>query len=95
MTAAIDRYLGGDGEIAETLCERSADPHIGRIEGFGKLERVEQTLRAADERVKDELDVYHTYSCDQAKCEAERCLQCDLRLQFTPVKLWSEYGGAN
>ena len=95
VTAAIDRYLGGDGEIAETLCERSADPHIGRIEGFGKLERVEQTLRAADERVKDELDVYHTYSCDQAKCEAERCLQCDLRLQFTPVKLWSEYGGAN
>ena len=56
---------------------------------------MEQTLRAADERVKDELDVYHTYSCDQAKCEAERCLQCDLRLQFTPVKLWSEYGGAN
>ena len=95
VTAAIDRYLGGDGEIAETLCERTADPHIGRIEGFGKLERVEQTLRAADERVKDELDVYHTYSCDQAKCEAERCLQCDLRLQFTPVKLWSEYGGAN
>ena len=95
VTAAIDRYLGGDGEIAETLCERSADPHIGRIEGFGKLERVEQTLRAADERVKDELDVYHTYSCDQAKCEAERCLQCDLRLQFTPVKLWSEYGGGN
>ncbi len=95
VTAAIDRYLGGDGEIAETLCERSADPYIGRIEGFGKLERVEQTLRAADERVKDELDVYHTYSCDQAKCEAERCLQCDLRLQFTPVKLWSEYGGAN
>ena len=95
VTAAIDRYLGGDGEIAETLCERSADPYIGRIEGFGKLERVEQTLRAADERVKDELDVYHTYSCDQAKCEAERCLQCDLRLQFTPVKLWSEYGGGN
>lgn len=95
VTAAIDRYLGGDGEIDETLCERTADPHIGRIEGFGKLERVEQTLRAADERVKDELDVYHTYSCDQAKCEAERCLQCDLRLQFTPVKLWSEYGGGN
>jgi NADPH-dependent glutamate synthase beta subunit-like oxidoreductase len=95
VTAEIDRYLGGDGQIAETLCERSADPHIGRIEGFGKLERVEQTLRAADERVRDEIDVYHTYSCDQAKCEAERCLQCDLRLQLTPVKLWSEYGGGN
>ena len=91
VTAAIDRYLGGDGEIAETLCERSADPHIGRIEGFGKLERVEQTLRAADERVKDELDVYHTYSCDQAKCEAERCLQCDLRLDIEKVAPWMDY----
>ena len=56
---------------------------------------MEQDLRDAAERVKDELDVYNTYSCDQAKCEAERCLQCDLRLQFKPVKLWMEYGGAN
>ena len=95
VTAEIDRYLGGDGQIAETLCERSADPHIGRIEGFAALERVEQDLRPADERVKDEIDVYNTYSCDQAKCESERCLQCDLRLQFQPVKLWMEYGGDN
>jgi NADPH-dependent glutamate synthase beta subunit-like oxidoreductase len=26
-----------------------------------------------------------------AKCEANRCLQCDLRLQIPKVKFWSEY----
>ena len=30
-------------------------------------------------------------TCDQAKCEAGRCLQCDLRLTLSKVKLWNEY----
>lgn len=90
----IDRFLGGDGNIDETLCERSAEPYIGRVEGFAELKRTEQVLRPAEERSKDMEDVYETYSCQQAQCEAQRCLQCDLRLQFKQVKLWNEYGGA-
>ena len=95
VTAEIDRYLGGDGRIDETLVERAADPYIGRTEGFAALPRVEQELRDASERAADNVDVYHTYTCGQAQCESSRCLQCDLRLQLQRVKLWNEYGGDN
>lgn len=91
VTAVIDRYLGGDGKIDETLAERTASPEIGRIAHFGQLPRVEQALRPAEERVKDNGDVYRTYSCQEAGCEAERCLQCDLRTQLHQVKVWAEY----
>lgn len=95
VTAEIDRYLGGDGQIDEALVERTANPHIGQVEGFAALPRVEQELRGASERTADNVDVYHTYTCEQALCESSRCLQCDLRLQFQRVKLWNEYGGDN
>lgn len=93
VTSAIDRYLGGDGEIDETLVERTADPYIGQAEGFAALPRVAQDLRDAEQRAADNEDVYRTYTCEQAQCESGRCLQCDLRLQFQRVKLWNEYGG--
>lgn len=95
VTAEIDRYLGGDGQIDEALVERAANPYIGQAEGFAALPRVEQELRDASERTADNMDVYHTYTCEQAQCESSRCLQCDLRLQFQRVKLWNEYGGDN
>lgn len=95
VAAEIDRYLGGDGRIDETLAERAANPCIGQAEGFAALPRVEQELRDASERTADNMDVYHTYTCEQAQCESSRCLQCDLRLQFQRVKLWNEYGGDN
>ena len=95
VTAAIDRYLGGDGEIDETLAQRAAEPRIGRTEGFAALPRVEQELRDTGARLRDGGDVYRTYSCGEANCEADRCLQCDLRLQLRRVRLWNEYGGDN
>ena len=94
VTSVIDKYLGGDGRIEETLVERSADPHIGEFPGFGELPRVEMEVIDPETRVKDgDNNVYKTYTCDQAHCESERCLQCDLRLQLETVKLWNEYGG--
>ena len=91
VTSAIDRYLGGDGQIDETLVERTAQPEIGCIEHFGQLPRVEQELRPAAERIADNDDVYRTYSCQEAGCEASRCLQCDLRTQIQPMRLWSKF----
>jgi NADPH-dependent glutamate synthase beta subunit-like oxidoreductase len=39
---AIDKYLGGDGNIYQTLAVSSEpDPHIGQVEGFAKMERVD------------------------------------------------------
>ena len=88
--AEIDRYLGGSGEIDEKLCDRTADPVIGTMEGFAELPRVEQVLRGA-ERANDEEDVYITYTLEQAQNEANRCLQCDLRNDIGHVCPWMDY----
>jgi len=68
----IDRFLGGDGDIEESLFEREKpDPNIGVIEHFAKLTRIDH--------FKD--------TCD-ASAESIRCLQCDLRLDIKKVKYW-------
>ena len=88
----IDKYLGGDGDISETLApEQHADPKIGKIEGFGYLERTRTQVTPAAERQDNFNEVDHGI-CDADICgEASRCLQCDLRLQIHPSRLWTEY----
>lgn len=88
----VDRYLGGDGEIDETLVERTRDPQIGEYANFGKLARVDMPLLSPEERLANpDASVFTTYTCEQAKCEATRCLQCDLRKDIEKTRLWTEY----
>jgi NADPH-dependent glutamate synthase beta subunit-like oxidoreductase len=92
VVSVVDKYLGGDGEIDETLVERTRDPEIGEYPDFGKLPRVEMPLLTAEERLANpSQSVFTTYTCDQAKCEAQRCLQCDLRKDIAKTRLWTEY----
>ena len=72
----IDRYLGGDGDISETLApEQHADPHIGCVEGFGYKERKASGVLPAEER-KDNFDMVDHGICDSDICgEASRCRQ--------------------
>lgn len=85
----IDQYLGGDGQIEETLVERSLDPQIGQFPGFGKLRRVPAEVIPVEQRLKEgDENVYRTYTCEQARCEAERCLQCDLRKTIEKPVFW-------
>lgn len=88
----IDKYLGGDGDISETLApEQHADPKIGKVEGFGYLGRSKTQVTPAAERQDNFNEVDHGI-CDADICgEASRCLQCDLRLQIHPSRLWTEY----
>ena len=88
----IDRWLGGDGDISETLVPTEApSPAIGRIEGFGFRERAEEGFLDPSERSQDFRPI-STGICDSAICgEAERCLQCDLRFTITGHRLWSDY----
>ena len=88
----IDKYLGGDGDISETLApEQHADPKIGKIEGFGYLGRTKTQVTPAAERQDNFSEVDHGI-CDADICgEVSRCLQCDLRLQIHPSRLWTEY----
>ena len=68
----IDKYLGGDGDIEETLYNRTEkNPEIGKVEDFGNLKRI---------------DCFND-KCD-AGAESLRCLQCDLRLDIGRVKYW-------
>lgn len=93
----IDRYLGGDGEIDETLVEREYTPWIGECPGFGSLPRTEQELYPADVCIACNDNVYRTYSPEEAACESARCLQCDLRTHIHPQIKWSDFntqGGA-
>jgi len=88
----IDKYLGGDGDISETLApEQHADPKIGKIEGFGYLGRTKTQVTPASERQDNFSEVDHGICDADIYGEASRCLQCDLRLQIHPSRLWTEY----
>ncbi len=88
----MDKYLGGNGDISEKLLdEEIPDPYIGQVEGFGDLERVSPQMAGADKRISGFDLVEQPFTCEQAQCEAGRCLQCDLRLNITKPKLWMDY----
>lgn len=78
---SIDRYLGGDGDISEILAPPTErKDFIGRVENFGNKKRVNSFLP------------YHEGICSGDICgEANRCLQCDLRLTITPPRLWGSF----
>ncbi len=85
--AAIDRHLGGSGEIDLSLAElRPPEPGLGRDEGFASWPRQKTTLRPRAERGGfEEVDL----GLDEpaARAEASRCLQCDLRLTLASPPL--------
>lgn len=88
----IDRYLGGDGDISETLLdEEPASPYLGRMEGFASLQRKKPKTADSSERIQGFGLVEQALCRKEAQEEAARCLQCDLRLQLGTPKLWTEY----
>jgi len=89
---AVDRYLGGSGEIDEVLSAlEKPEPGLGRREGFARETRVENPRLASDERAISFCSVVQDLSEKAAVAESHRCLQCDLRLKMTPVKFWGDY----
>jgi NADPH-dependent glutamate synthase beta subunit-like oxidoreductase/ferredoxin/Pyruvate/2-oxoacid:ferredoxin oxidoreductase delta subunit len=92
--SAIDQYLGGDGQIDETLVERTLNPEIGPVKGFGTLPREATKILDAETRMSEEgkwgkVDL--NFTCEQARCEASRCLQCDLRVPIRKVENFNAY----
>jgi len=84
--SAIDKYLGGDGNIYQTLAVSSEpDPHIGQVEGFANMDRVDTPKISPNVRKENFEMVENCYNEEQAKQEAARCLRCDLRLNILPV----------
>lgn len=88
----MDLYLGGDGDISEQLLDKETpSPYIGPMEHFADQPRIEPQTAPPAQRIQDFSPMEQPFTCDQAQCEASRCLQCDLRLQLSKPKLWNEY----
>ena len=97
---AIDRYLGGSGEIEEKLTpEYGVDPWIGRDEGFAHWTRINSPFLLQEQYSNNFTEVECTVEETAARKEAKRCLNCDLRLQISPVILppekWLVLNGQN
>ena len=92
MAAAIDSFLGGSGLIDEELAPvEQPSPWIGRDETFAGRSRLEITALPPEQRLADFAPVAAGYDEEAAVAEAQRCLQCDLRLKISSVRFWADY----
>lgn len=89
---AVDRYLGGSGNINEELAPlEEPESWLGPVEGFAALNRCKEYCIGAADRVKSFCGIVQALGEEAAVLESSRCLQCDLRLKITPVKFWADY----
>lgn len=89
---ALDRFLGGSGNIDEKFGPPSElKPYLGPEEGFAELVRVENSSVRPEERLKNFSRIVCGMDETLAEHESRRCLQCDLRFKITPVKFWGDY----
>jgi NADPH-dependent glutamate synthase beta subunit-like oxidoreductase len=86
--SAIDKHLGGSGDIEEVLAPGAEyDPCVGRAEGFFDLTRVKMPALPAEQRTKSFAEVELGLREADAIEEGRRCLQCAVRCLITPPPL--------
>jgi NADPH-dependent glutamate synthase beta subunit-like oxidoreductase/ferredoxin len=89
---AVDKYLGGDGNIDEKLVpDQVTETRFGPDEGFAHLDRCAKYCIGVEERLGGFCSMVRTLDEEEAVAESSRCLQCDLRLEISPVKFWGDY----
>ena len=84
--AAMDKMLGGDGDIEEKLLPEdwNSDPHLGREEGFNQRQRRHPIMIAPEQRSTwDEVEL--GLSEADGSAEAARCLKCNLAAQLADM----------
>jgi len=91
--SAMDKALGGTGDIEEVLFEREApQPNVGRHDGFAAWPREKAQEIEVQRRHEGFREVVLGFTDEQAAKEAKRCLQCDLRLHMAcnppPPEKW-------
>jgi len=97
---AIDRYLGGSGNIDETLVTpEEPSPWLGREEDFPYRHCVEMPRLPVEKRRGNFAEVEQGFDEKMAVEEARRCLRCDLRLQISqpplPPEKWLKFEAEN
>lgn len=92
VAQAMDRFLDGSGDIDEQLAPVQEPPaHLGPGEGFAELTRRGTPCVPVDDRVDSFCRILGDLDDADGVAEAERCLQCDLRLKIAPVRFWGDY----
>jgi NADPH-dependent glutamate synthase beta subunit-like oxidoreductase len=83
--AAMDRLLGGDGDIEETLLRDGwqTSPRLGPDPDFNRRPRIFPGLLAATER-KGWEEIEHRLTDADARAEGSRCLKCNLAADIAP-----------
>ncbi len=84
---AIDRHLGGSGDIPSLLQPDNPASWLGRDEGFAGRARMPGHELSLDLRRRGFSEVDAGPAADEALSEAGRCLQCDLRLALAQPAL--------
>jgi NADPH-dependent glutamate synthase beta subunit-like oxidoreductase/NAD-dependent dihydropyrimidine dehydrogenase PreA subunit len=96
---AMDKELGGDGDISETLLRDGweTSPHIGRKDGFNTLHKYHPIMLAPVQRSGWE-EVEKGFDDGTARAEAARCFKCNLATQITdsllPPESWLDLSAA-
>jgi len=86
--AAIDKRLGGSGNLEEELITPEIpDPWLGREEDFLEKNRVKMPSLPVEKRHGNFAEVELGFDEKMAVEEAKRCLRCDLRLQISQPTL--------
>ena len=92
VAQVVDEFLGGSGDIDEQLAPvEEPSARLGPGEGFAELTRRGTPCTAVDDRVDSFCRILGDIDEADGVAEAERCLQCDLRLKITPVRFWGDY----
>jgi len=94
--SAVDKYLGGKGNIEETfVAVEKPSPWLGRDEGFAHKGRAEMPTLSVEKRRGNFAEVELGFNEKMAVEEAKRCLRCDLRLQIKqptlPPERWLKF----
>ncbi len=80
---AMDKYLGGNGIIAEALLpEEAAHPYFGEDTGFTDRLQPEMPCIPDDQRSGSFIEVELGYGGKAAMEEARRCFRCNMRLNI-------------
>jgi len=89
---ALDKFLDGPGDIDERLAPvQEPAACLGPGEGFAELTRRGTPCTPVDRRMDSFCRILGDIDDADGVAEAERCLQCDLRLKITPVRFWGDY----
>ncbi len=89
---AIDLFLEGDGNIEEQLAPIvEPDGYLGPGDGFASMSRCGEACVPPPLRWSNFSPVLKDMDEDAANRESSRCLQCDLRLGISTVRIWGNY----